>query len=195
MNRLLAAALPLTVVIAWVLLSPVSAAEPATDSAKLDEIKKKVDESIAKLSQIDERLKTLETTLNNKVASIEERMRTLEGSSATAAQHDLMYRELRALRAEIDAIRKELGRAPTSVKVTEGSTSLSAQYGTLSIDNQTEREVEVVVNGSTFVAPAQQVYRIFVPAGVFKYRVVGFHNADVQKNLTANDTFNVRVHR
>ena len=165
------------------------AVEPADDLKNLNSKQDKI------ISKLDEMLNRI-ITLDDRVWSLQ------QANSGNEKEIRDLKRQIETLRNDMNALRSQLGTSGNismSSPIGGGGTnpttpSAGTGLGTLQVRNEYPTTMNVVVNGQTFEVLPNQTANIRVPAGTFKYRVLGVDTEDRTRTVTAGGTRYARIY-
>jgi hypothetical protein len=166
---------------------------PPSDSEKLTEVQKQLDEMKRSLTDLQKAVGPL-STLDRRINDLIEQ--STKGAQDAQNQIGEVRKELAALRSEFEALRN---RTSDSARVsrfppTDVGAPPSTAVGRVELINTYPSEVTVVVNRRTYhLAPGEHRLSDPVPAGTFTYEVLGI-TPQRNRPLAGEQVFTVWVH-
>jgi outer membrane murein-binding lipoprotein Lpp len=164
------------------------AVEPADDlknlNAKQDKIISKLDEMMNRIITLDDRVWSLQQANSGNEKEIRDLKRQME----------TLRNDMNALRSQLSASGNTSMSSPLGSGNTNPMPPAGAGLGTLQVRNDYPTAMNVVVNGQTFEVLPNQTANIRVPAGTFKYRVLGVDTEDRTRTVTAGGTRYARIY-
>lgn len=170
---------------------------PGSDTGKngstpeLAALKKQLDETNSRLTQMQQQLQQLNTLLRGR-----------NGSTETPATPGLLE-EIRQLRNKLADVEAELNklRSPYSALSPARPTSPTlppaspfAGKGLVRLVNDFSSEVTLVLNGVTYRIPPRQTVDVSLPAGEFSYQLLEAGGTLVRKPIREQELVILRIH-
>jgi polyhydroxyalkanoate synthesis regulator phasin len=170
---------------AALLAAPARAAEAAdqagTNTADIQRQKKELAEMLGQV--LDEKLAPLRSDLTTSqvgVLDLKARVKKLEDDL------EALRTQVRSMNNQQQVATRQSAGNPAGAA---GITPAASSFGRLRFLN----DMTVVVNGSTFTAPAGQILDVRVPPGQAFYQILNVNPSMVATNVAANQSVNVRI--
>src|SRR5262245_44376662 len=152
------------------------AAEPATVEAKLDDLQRKLDRALERITALEKNWNTLEEVLR-KLPTTDTLLTLNRTLTEIRGQMETLQTEVIGLRNSVAA-----GGTGTGPRVTAGASPVpGVVMGTVRVTNEYARDMTVMINGTAYVIRPGQARNISVPVGVFTYEVPGTINPFVER--------------
>jgi TolA-binding protein len=174
---------------AALLAAPARAAEAAdqagTNTADIQRQKKELAEMLGQV--LDEKLAPLRSDLTTSqvgVLDLKARVKKLEDDL------EALRTQVRSMNNQQQVATRQSAGNPAGAA---GITPAASSFGRLRFLNEYLTDMTVVVNGSTFTAPAGQILDVRVPPGQAFYQILNVNPSMVATNVAANQSVNVRI--